>query len=220
LQFLQYAFTIVLIGVLTGAVVAFLCMGIAKVRRTRRLAGLAHQRGMRFFPDDPYDVPRRYAGFAVVSGGHSPRANNVIDGRLEGRPVRAFDFRCELGHGTRRTTRHYAVIALEAERASEPLLMWHADNAETPPLATDCADGQVGQWRYRGSRQLAEAMAESCKLLDEAPANIEIRDAVLVVATPAREHARDCAVRFRQVEAAAGAWRGAAVGPHDPGPSG
>ena len=215
MQLLQYAFTIVLVSVVVGAVIAFVFMGLTMVRRTRRLARAAHERGMRFFRDDPYDVPRRYAGSAVISAGHSPRANNVIDGRFNGRPVRAFDFRCELGHGTRRMTRHYAVMAFEADRASEPLLMWQTSEEETPPLAARSPDGQLGRWQYRGNRRLAEALASSCEGLGDAPVSMEVRGTALIAAAAAKGRSPDCSARFRQIEAAARAWAAAIGGSVD-----
>ena len=188
MQLLQYAFTIVLVSVLVGAVIAFVFMGLTKVRRTRRLARAAHERGMRFFRDDPYDVPRRYAGSAVISAGHSPRANNVIDGRF---------------------------MAFEADRASEPLLMWQTSEEETPPWAARSPDGQLGRWQYRGNRRLAEALASSCEGLGDAPVSMEVRGTALIAAAAAKGRSPDCSARFRQIEAAARAWAAAIGGSVD-----
>jgi hypothetical protein len=131
---LHAAFEYLLIAVLVAAVISFVVMGLAKVRRSRSLARAAHQRGNRFFRDDPFDVPRRYAKFALISSGHSPCAHNVTDGRLGGRSARAFDFRCELGHGTRRITRHYSVLVVGAAECPHRLLMW--SDADASPGGT------------------------------------------------------------------------------------
>ena len=160
MELIQYAFVAVLVGVLLAASVSFAVMGLGKMLRRRRLARDAHESGMKFFPDDPYDVPRRYADFAVVSSGHSPCANNVTAGRLGGRALRAFDFRCELGHGTRRLTRRYSVAVAETSLAQASLLMWHTGDAELAPMAARDMQGRVGQWSFRGSRALAEAVEE------------------------------------------------------------
>ncbi len=199
---LRYALMAVLVGVLMTAVISFVAMGLATVRRTRRLGRKAHERGMRFFPDDPFDAPRRYGEFAVISGGHSPRANNVTDGRVDGRSLRAFDFRCELGHGTRRTTRHYSVVVAEADRAAPYLLMWHDADAELAPLAARDCRWHVGAWRYRGPAALAAALAEACADLADTGGSIETRGTTLMVAAPARRGAPDHAVPLPCVEAA------------------
>jgi len=204
LHLAQYAF-VALLGVLVTAVVSFVVMGLAKFRRARHLARAAHERGMRFFRDDPFDVPRRYAGFAVISSGHSARANNVTDGRLGSRPVRAFDFRYELGHGTRRITRHYSVITAETGRPCDSLLMWHEGDADLAPLAARDSEGRVALWGYRGARDLAADVAAACSEFEECAASVEIRGSVVVVAAPARRSTGRYAVSFGQVSAILGA---------------
>lgn len=186
MEFIQYAFVAALVGVLLAASVSFAVMGLGKMLRRRRLARDAHESGMKFFPDDPYDVPRRYADFAVVSSGHSPCANNVTAGRLRGRTLRAFDFRCELGHGTRRLTRRYSVVVAETRLAQPSLLMWHTGDAELAPLAARDMQGRVGRWSYRGSRELAEAVEPACRRLEQAQPSIEVRGAVVLIAAPVR----------------------------------
>ena len=208
---LQYVFMAVLVGVLLAAVVSFVVMGVGKVRRTRRLARAAHGHDMRFFPDDPYDAPRRYGEFAVISSGHSPRANNVTDGRLVGRGLRAFDFRCELGHGTRRTTRHYCVVVAEADCRVEDLLLWNDADAELAPLAARDSHGQVGPWSYQGPAGAAAAVAEASGGLGPRGASIEVRGSTVLVAAPARRGAGGYIVSFADVEAVLRAL-GAAAG--------
>jgi len=196
---LPYAFVAALLGVLAAAVVTFVVMGLAKVRRTRRLAGSAHRRGRRFFRDDPYDVPRRYAGFALISSGHSPCANNVTDDRQAGRAVRAFDFRCEIGHGTRRMTRHYNIMTADCPEAEGPVLMWPDGGADVPPLAARDPDGRVAGWSFRGSRRLADALAGAWPGSPGTEPCIEVRDAVLMVAAPAGRSAGSYGVSFDEV---------------------
>jgi len=185
----QYAFVVLLVAVLVAAVATFVVMGLAKLRRTRNLARAAHQQECRFFRDDPHDMPRRYGGFAVISSGHSPRANNVTDGRLAGRPVRAFDFRCELGHGTRRLTRHYNVVAADALPPGPAVLLWPDHDRLLAPLAARNADGHVRCWSFRGNPRLATALAKGWTGNDETAPAIEVRGSVLLVATPARRSA-------------------------------
>ena len=201
---IQYAFVALLVGVLMAAVVSFVVMGLAKMRRTRRFAVAAHEHERRFFRDDPYDVSRRYIEFALISSGHSPRAHNVTDSRLAGMPVRAFDFRCELGHGPRRVTRHFSVAVIDAAGARGDLLMWHDSDAEFAPLAARESDGRLGAWSYRGDRALAAAVAVACKQAEHLPVSIELRGSALMVAAPAGRSASDYAVGFDDLEAIVG----------------
>jgi hypothetical protein len=192
---IQYAF----VAVLVAASVSFAVMGLGKVLRRRRLARDAHQRGLRFFPDDPYDVPRRYADFAVISSGHSPCANNVTAGGIAGRTVRAFDFCCELGHGTRRLTRRYSVAVAETHLSQPSLLMWHAGDGELAPLAARDVQGQVGQWGFCGSRELAETVQAACRHLGHAQPSVEIRGSVVLIAVPVRRSIRQYALALDEV---------------------
>jgi len=196
---IQYAFVAVLVAVLVAASVSFAVMGLGKVLRRRRLARGAHQRGQRFFPDDPYDVPRRYADFAVISSGHSPCANNVTAGGIGGSTVRAFDFRCELGHGTRRLTRRYSVAVAETRLGQPSLLMWHTGDGELAPLAARDVQGQVGQWSFCGSRELAETVEAACRHLGHAQPSVEIRGSVVLIAVPVRRAIRQYALALDEV---------------------
>lgn len=199
MEIIQYAFVAVLVGVLVAASVSFAVMGLGKVLRRRRLARDAHESGMKFFQDDPYDVPRRYADFAVISSGHSPCANNVTSGRLGGRILRAFDFRCELGHGTRRLTRRYSVVVAEAGQVLPSLLMWHGGDGDLAPLAARGMQAIVGKWSYRGPRALAEAVEPACRRLDQAQPSIEVRGSVVLIASPVRRAIRRHALALDEV---------------------
>lgn len=141
---------------------------------------------MRFSADDPFDVPRRYADFALICGGHSPKADNVIYGRLGGRRVRAFDFRYEVGHGTRRMTRHYAVVVVEVERDLPRVLMWNDDDAESSPLPTRSADGHIACWSYRGDPEAAVALKNALGDLMSEGASVQTCGTGLMLFAPVR----------------------------------
>lgn len=216
MRLVESAFVIVLVGVLAATVIAFAVMGLAGALRARRLARKAHQGEMRFFRDDPYDLPRRYAGFAVIASGHSPLANNVTDGRMDGRGVRAFDFRCELGHGTRRTTRHYHVLAAETGLDAGTLLMWHQADGDLCPLEARAAAGRAGDWTYRGDGRLAAALALAGGALAGLSASIEVRGGVLLVSAPGRRLALDYAATWDDLRGLLAALRGVAATPPRP----
>ena len=130
----QIAF-IVLLGLIVAiSMVVFAVLGAMQMRRTRRLTWEAHTRGLRFAAEDPFDVPRRYSDFALMHLGHSPRANNVVYGRIGRRAARAFDFRYEAGHGTRRTTRPYSVITVDAELPLPSAILWNEADLSAAPL--------------------------------------------------------------------------------------
>ena len=155
MQLLQTLFMLVLVGVLAASVISVGIMALMQIARTRRLAGEADAIGMRFAPEDPFDAPRRYADFALVNNGHSPRASNVMYGRLGGRAVRAFDFRYEIGHGTRRVTRHYDVVVIETDSELPASLMWHQDDREFAPLAVR-SGAQADIWSISGDLAFIE----------------------------------------------------------------
>ena len=162
---MQVAVAIVFFGVLAFAMAFFAVMGLVQARRTRELASAAYDMGLRFSPDDLFDVPRRYGDMALMSCGHSPRANNVAHGRLAGMPVQAFDFRYEAGHGPRRMTRHYSVIVAEAQRELPRALIWHVEDEEFGPLAVRRPDMRVGCWHCVGDAAFARKLAEACRPL-------------------------------------------------------
>jgi hypothetical protein len=177
---------LLLIAGFVTAVVWFVLMGAFQARRAAALARRANETGMLFTADDPFDLPRRYADFALVSSGHSGRACNVTHGRIEGLPIRAFDFHYELGHGTRRLSRHYAVVAMETPRDLPVVLMWNQRDPAFAPLATLRSDGQAGAWSFRGDASLAGILGEGCsEAAGEGPC-IETRGSTLMFAAPVR----------------------------------
>jgi len=199
---LQIAFMVLLSGVLAAAVVSCAVMGLLQIRRTRVLAREANKLGMRFSRDDPFDVSRRYANFALMSSGHSLRASNVIYGRLSRRPVRAFDFRYEVGHGTRRVTRRYSVVVMETDRQLPRLLMWHDRDAGDAPLEARQGDGHLACWTYRGSDDLAASARDACLALADDAVSIETSGTSLMAFSSAGSRGRGYAERLTRTVAA------------------
>jgi len=179
-------FTSLLMTVLIVSVISFAIMGMSQRRRTRRLARQAHEAGLRFFAEDPFDIPRAYADFAVMGSGHSLKASNVTYGRVEGMPVRAFDFRYELGHGTRRLTKRCDVIVIDSDAPVPALLMWPDGSGELPFAISGPGDGRAGPWRYAGAAALAEALAGDGQGLSGDELSIEARSARVMVCRRAR----------------------------------
>jgi hypothetical protein len=121
----------------------------------------------------------------LCSAGHSAQASNIIYGRLQGLPVRAFDFRYEVGHGTRRATRHYHVILVE-EGVSPGVLMWNRrDAANAPAAARDCPP-EGGDWCVRGDAGQARRLGDLCSALAEDTVSIEARIEGLMLCFPSR----------------------------------
>lgn len=153
----------ILIGVWVVAAISMAVMGWRDHRRANALARKAHEMFMKFSIDDPFDIPRRYGPFAVIATGHSVRAGHVTYGRLEGVSVRAFDLRYELGHGTRRSTRFYGVIALESPADLGDVLLWNQREDQAVPVAAQMNEGRLDGWSFRGDRALAERLADCCQ---------------------------------------------------------
>lgn len=187
---MQTAFTALLIGVLLASVISFVVMGLVQVRRSNALARQANQRSFRFSPEDQFAMPARFADFALFRSGHSLRAHNVTDGRLIGWPVRAFDFRYEVGHGPRRQTRHYVVTVVETDLELDEALLWSDRDASAMPVSARRRDGHVGCWSYLGSGRLAGALASGFEPFGKAGGSIQARRGVLMFCKPVREAGR------------------------------
>ena len=101
-------------------VVALFIVGIVQARRRREECGrLAVALGFDYHPDDPWDLPTRYAFFDLFKRGHGRRASNILCGQADGRAVTAFDYQYTTGSGKNRTTHHCqaAVFALPIQAA-------------------------------------------------------------------------------------------------------
>jgi hypothetical protein len=187
---LQAALTAVLVMILIGALVSVTAAGLLQAGRRRRLARLAHEAAMRFSSDDPFDVPRRYGLFALVAHGHSPRAHNVAYGHRRGRPIRAFDFRYELGHGPRRTSRRFSVMVSRLARPVGRVLMWHGSHREQAPPAVLASEYRTGEWLCQGDRRISHLLADCCEKMGE-PVSIEMSGEILMLMAPTGGGHRD-----------------------------
>jgi hypothetical protein len=145
--------------VLAAATYGFGAAGMVHGRRTAALRRDAHEMDLRFSSEDPFDIPSRYAEFALVDNGHSPVASNVSHGRMDGLAVRAFDFRYEIGRGTCRQTCHYDVIVFETDAKLPATLMWHREDVAFAPLPARQIRGLIGQWTYCGDGQMAARLS-------------------------------------------------------------
>ena len=184
---MQIVFIVVLIGLLAGAVVSFVRMGLRQRRRTNALAREAHEMGLRFSSDDPFDVSRRYSGFALMNTGHSLRASNVTYGHQKGRLLRSFDFRCEVGHGTRRMTRAYRVVVAETERTMPAAMMWNDRDVDAAPLGVRHGHVRIGCWLCRGSGAFGAALARAFGSLAEEGLSMEALGTALMLCSPIPE---------------------------------
>jgi hypothetical protein len=129
--------------------------------------------------------------FGLIRSGHSPRAYNVLYGRCDGIPVRLFDFRYEIGHGTRRLARHYAVVVAEASVESRNVVLWHQSDAEGAPLETRQVDGYVENWSYRGDDGSARALAQACQDLTGLGLSVESHEQAVLFCRPVSLPDRD-----------------------------
>ena len=200
MQLLQTAFVVLLVGVLAASVISVAIMALLQIGRTRRLARQAESLGLRFASEDPFDAPRRYADFALITNGHSPRASNVTYGRLDGRMVRAFDFRYEVGHGTRRVTRHYDVVVVESERDLGNVLMWHDSDDEFAPLAVR-GEQRAGAWGVWGDVALVERLAEAIAPRGGSPVSMQCCGGTLMLFAPERRRRGGYAARLEDAVA-------------------
>lgn|GEM_PF-1029385 len=162
---LEAAFQILLLLLLPAAVVCFVVMGLLKHRHTQALGRLAHERALRFSPEDPLDLVSRYAGFALLSAGHSAQAQNVTHGRAGGVPFRACELSYEVAHGAVRMIRRYAAFWVEFAEDLPPVLLWNDRDAERAPAAVHLCDRRKASWRVLGDDPLASLLAGRCEAL-------------------------------------------------------
>ena len=177
--------TSLLVVLLGGGVIGFAILGLRRRWRRHRLAMRCVAAGMEFVPNDPFNAPRYFCDFALMSAGHSPRAQNVSQGRAGGARLRAFDLGYEAGHGIRRSCRQYTVVVLEGEHDLGDVLMWHRDDAAGAPLQAARAESIVGPWVYSGDDATAARLARACEPLAAARASLQVIRGVLMICAPA-----------------------------------
>jgi hypothetical protein len=188
---MQNAFANVLGAVLAAAVAYFVVMGLLQWKRSRRLVCQANAMGFHFGPEDLFDMPTRFGDFALFGIGHSCRAHNVSDGRVEQWPVRTFDFHYEAGHGTRRQGRHYFVVAFETHREIGQFLLWSDEDADAAPICLRHGARQQEGWSCLGGGPLAEQLAAEMGQFALAGGSIEARRNVLLLSVPVRRGGPD-----------------------------
>lgn len=192
----QIAF-IVLLGLIVAiSMVVFAVLGAMQLRRTRRLIRDAHTMGLRFAVEDPFDVPHRYSDFALMHLGHSPLANNVTYGRIGRRPVRAFDFRYEAGHGTRRSTRRYSVITVDVELPLPSAILWNEADVAAAPLAVLAEGKRLGGWFTVGDEGVARVLVRACAGLVDESVSVQTSGGALLFCSPVRRWRNHTTDRF------------------------
>jgi hypothetical protein len=102
-----------LFGGFGALIVALVIWGIIRSRREREaMAALAAELGVRFYAEDPWDLPERYGQFDLFSSGHSKHATNVLAGDADGRSMMAFDYTYKTGSGKDESTYSYQALIL------------------------------------------------------------------------------------------------------------
>jgi hypothetical protein len=119
------------LALIFGGVILFVCgyiaIGLAfDAMRRKRMGEFAARIGFTWHRNDPFDLPRRFAGLDALERGHSHGAYNVLSGERNGRPIFAFDYRYRTGRGKSRTWRFSAVIVETGVRA--PWLLIRPEN--------------------------------------------------------------------------------------------
>lgn len=178
---MSYIFGTLLVLALLVTILVFCAKGLARLKRESVLAGKAAALSLSFTREDSGDLPGHFPGFSLMSCGHSRRAYNIAHGQVDGCEVQAFDFRYEIGHGSRRRTRHHGVIMVRL-RLDGRVCMWSGADVEHFPLIIDRIEGSVGNWSYAGNRQLAERLSERIGELASSRASIELRREWLMIA--------------------------------------
>jgi len=102
-------FVTIAVLIVVGIIYAFM-----KARQRREaLQRLAAELDLKFYADDPWDLPVRYGHMDLFGYGHSRRASNVLAGQVDGREVVAFDYRYTTGSGKNSHTYYYHAAVFE-----------------------------------------------------------------------------------------------------------
>lgn len=176
-----------LTGILGLATLALTVLGVRQWRRRRMVARAAHRIGLRFAADDPLEMTRRYGAFALVRGGHSARAENVVFGRVKGCYLRAFDFSIEAGHGPHRAIRRCGVVAADARSAMGDALLWRGEGACPSSLPVPRARVLPEGWQGDGEADLTDRLAGAWRAEPGGvgePVSVECRQGLLLFALP------------------------------------
>jgi len=151
---------VILVVALIAAVISFVVMGVFHEKRTRKISAMAFARSARFSREDPFDIPQRYRDFVLISCGHSPRAFNVTYGQVDFWTLRSFDFRYEVGHGTRRLSRLYSVVVIDTHLKLPDVMMWNDSDSDNAPLEIMQIDGHIGRWSFAGDAKFAAKLCD------------------------------------------------------------
>ncbi|OPX22660.1 MAG: hypothetical protein B1H04_04700 [Planctomycetales bacterium 4484_123] len=171
---MQYVFLVILLGALAVGLGVLGWLGFAQRRRRRGLMRAAHHMGLKFSPEDPFELSQRYPGFVLASAGHSQRAENVLYGQHRGWLVRLCDYSFETGHGTQRTARRYSLMVVDTDMELPATLMWHIQDAAQIPLEAAGPAARVGPWLVTGEVAFAAVLAEAfAELGEQLPVSIQ-----------------------------------------------
>ncbi len=178
----------VLAGILIVTTLVLFGMGLRQWRRQRSLARVAGRRGLKFSSRDPFGLPERYAGCAIMRIGHSPSADNVLFGRWAGGYVRAFDFRCEAGHGPHRLPLGFTVVAADIPTALPTAMAWRlADpNDWLIPQAAAVGVAADGKWNLAGDTATAGRLRQRWNESGDQSVLVEVWGGSILFASPGR----------------------------------
>lgn len=170
----------------------FAVVRLKQFHRTNVMARMANESGLRFSWRDPFEMPARYADFAVMNGGHSPRAYNVAYGMVSGAMLRGFDFNYEIGHGPRRMTVNHSILAYESETQMPFMAAWKFESFpqdKPAPLAAWCANSLANKWAYAGDGEILKQLLRHCGTLEKELVNIQCsHTTVMFVLSPRRNY--------------------------------
>jgi hypothetical protein len=103
-------------------IVVGIVYGFIKARQRREaLERLAAELGLKFYPDDPWNLLIRYGHLDLL--GHGGRASNVLAGQMDGRDVAAFDYQYTTGSGKNSHTYYYQAAVFEMPIVAPRLLV-------------------------------------------------------------------------------------------------
>ena len=204
-------FLVILAGILLAGVVWFTFLGLGQRRRARVLGRLANRAKMRFSREDQFDIPQIYRELVLFGSGHSRCASNVTFGRFAEKRIYACDFHYEIGHGMRRSTRHYGVILADAQIDLPSVLMWNELDAVAAPLEVLKPDGRVRRWSYVGDGDLAAVLAEACIELADQAVSIQTAGSTLMMCMPIRSSGQNYTDMFAALPEVLGCMASASV---------
>ncbi len=109
-------FIIIVIGLLIFAV-------LMNAKRKKEWQKFAVRNNLSYLYQDTIGVPSRYSAFHLFQRGHSRKAYNLCQGKIDNKSYLFFDYRYTTGSGKNKQTHYYTGLIVNSTFAFQPLVI-------------------------------------------------------------------------------------------------